>query len=190
MVYKLYKKLRVPLDKASAICLYTGIFTDTGSFRYSNTTAFTHHAAAELLKFGINVPEIYKKVYEDIPFEDMKMLAKILTGMKADAAGRAIWFQLKHNLLRRKKLTFDLSEDILSFGRAVKGAEVVVLFKENLGVKDEIRVNFRSQGKVDVNKIASFFGGGGHRTAAGATIRGNIDQIRKKVLTKIRESLF
>jgi phosphoesterase RecJ-like protein len=92
-------------------------------------------------------------------------------------------------MLRNKKLSFDLSEHILSFGRAIKDVEVVVLFKENLGAKDEIRVNFRSQGKVDVNRIASFFGGGGHKTASGATIHGKIEDVRRRVLAKIKKSL-
>jgi len=92
-------------------------------------------------------------------------------------------------MLRNKKLSFDLSEHILSFGRTIKGAEVVLLFKENLGTKNEIRVNFRSQGKVDVNKIAQFFGGGGHKTASGATVHGNIDSVRRRVLAKIKENL-
>ena len=189
MIYKLYQALRLPIDKDTAILLYTGILTDTGSFRYSNVTSFTHKAISELLKFNLDIPKIYKSVYEDIPFEDMKLLAKILPAMKRDAGGRIIWFQIKHNMLRNKKLSFDLSEHILTFGRAIKGVEVVALFKENLGVKNEIRVNFRSQGKVDVNKIAQFFGGGGHKTASGATVRGKLDDVRRRVLAKIKENL-
>jgi len=77
----------------------------------------------------------------------------------------------------------------LSFGRAMKGAEVVVLFKENLGVKREIRVNLRSQGKFDVNKLAQYFGGGGHKAAAGITMHGTITAVRKKVLAKIKATL-
>ncbi len=189
MIYKLYNALRVPLDKDTAIFLYTGILADTGSFRYSNVSSFTHRAVSELLKFNLDVPRIYKSVYENIPFEDMKLLGKILPGMRRDVKGRIVWFQVKQNILRNKKLSFDLSEHILSFGRAVKDAQVVVLFKENLGVKNEIRVNLRSQGKVDVNMIAQLFGGGGHKTASGATVKGSIDQVRRKVLAKIKESL-
>jgi phosphoesterase RecJ-like protein len=189
MIYKLYKKLKVPLDKETAVLLYTGILVDTGSFRYSNATHSTHKIASSLLKYDINVPQIYKKVYENIPFQDMKLLAKILPNMRREAGGKIIWFQIKKNLLRNKKLSFDLTEHILSFGRAIKDAQVAVLFKENLGVKDEVRINFRSQGRVDVNKIASFFGGGGHKAASGATIQGKIDQIRRKVLAKIKENL-
>ena len=189
IVFNLYKEMRLPLDRDSAVCLYTGIFTDTGSFRYSNTSPATHRVAAELLNQGISVPQIYKNVYENVPFQDMKLLADILPNMKRQARGRLVWFQIRHNMLKGKKLSFDLSEHVLSFGRTIKGAEVVVLFKENLGVKDEIRINLRSNGAVDVNKIAACFGGGGHKTASGATVNGKIDAVRRKVLAKIRESL-
>ena len=189
MIYKLFKKLRVPFDKDTATCLYVGILTDTGSFRYSNTSGSTHKAVADLLRFKLNVPQIYKNIYENIPFDDMKLLGKILPDMRHEAGGKIIWFQVEKNLLRNKKLSFDLTEHVLSFGRAIKDGEVTVLFKENLGVKDEIRVNFRSQGKVDVNKIAQFFGGGGHKTASGATVHGKINQVRRKILAKIKESL-
>lgn len=189
MIYKLFKKLRLPLDRDAAIALYTGMLSDTGSFRYSNTTSFTHRAISELLKYNFNSPQIYKNIYENIPFEDAKLLTKILPNMRRDTGGKIVWFQLARNMLRNKRLSFDLSEHILSFGRAIKDVEVIVLFKENLGVKDEIRVNFRSQGKVDVNRVAAFFGGGGHKTASGATIHGKLKQVRKRVLVKIRETL-
>jgi len=189
MIYKLYKALRLPLDRDTAVLLYTGILTDTGSFRYSNATSLTHKVVSELLKFNLDIPQIYKSVHENIPFEDMKLLARILPGIRQEAKGRVIWFQIKRNMLKNKKSSFDLSEHILSFGRAIKDAQVVVLFKENLGVENEIRVNFRSQGKVDVNKIASFFGGGGHKAASGATIHGKINDVRRKVLAKIKENL-
>lgn len=189
MIYRLYKALRLPLDKETAILLYTGILTDTGSLRYINTTSFTHKVVSELLKFNLDIPRIYKSVYENIPFEDMKLLSKILPGIKCAAKGKIVWFHVRQYMLRNKKLSFDLSEHILSFGRAIKDVEVVVLFKENLGAKDEIRVNFRSQGKVDVNRIASFFGGGGHKTASGATIHGKIEDVRRRVLAKIKKSL-
>jgi phosphoesterase RecJ-like protein len=188
MIYKLYKAMRIPLERDTAVLLYTGILTDTGSFRYSNTTSFTHRIVSELLKFNLDISQIYKNVYENIPFEDMQLLAKILPTIRREASGKLVWFQIKKNLLRNKKLSFDLSEHILSFGRAIKDAQVVVLFKENLGVRNEIRVNFRSQGKVDVNRIAQSFGGGGHKTASGATIYGEIEQVRRRVLAKIKQA--
>ncbi len=189
MIYELFKEMGVALDRISALYLYVGILTDTGSFRYSNTTPFVHQIAAELLRFPLDVPKIYKNIYGNIPLQDMRLLARILPAMKFRAGGRIVWFAIPQEILRHKKISFDLTENILSFGRVIKGAEVVVLFKENLGVKDEIRVNFRSQGKVDVNKIAAFFGGGGHRAASACTMHGRLVVIRKKVLRKIEEIL-
>ncbi|MCX5709590.1 MAG: bifunctional oligoribonuclease/PAP phosphatase NrnA [Candidatus Omnitrophica bacterium] len=189
MVYKLFKYMRVPLDADTALALYVGMMTDTGSFRYSNTTAGTHRAAAELMKYKIDTVQVYKNIYENIPNEEVKLLNKILPSVKRDCAGKLVWFQVPHDLLKGKKITFDLSEHILSFGRAMQGAEVVVLFKENLGIKREIRVNLRSQGKFDVNKVAQLFGGGGHKAAAGITMHGTITAVRKKVLAKIKSSL-
>ncbi|MFA5410993.1 MAG: bifunctional oligoribonuclease/PAP phosphatase NrnA [Candidatus Omnitrophota bacterium] len=189
MIYKLYKEMRIAFDKESAAALYAGMLTDTGSFRYSNTNSFTHLAVAELMKYGLEPSRIYRQIYQNIPLSEVQLLTKVLPTIKFSASGRVAWFQIERRLFAKRQLLFDVSEYILSFGRAVKGVEVVVLFKENLGGKGEIRVNFRSQGKVDVNKIARFFGGGGHKTASGATIRGKLEQVRKKVLAKIREAI-
>ncbi|MBN1913938.1 MAG: bifunctional oligoribonuclease/PAP phosphatase NrnA [Candidatus Omnitrophica bacterium] len=189
MIYKLYKRLRLPFDKKSALLLYVGIATDTGYFRYVNTTRTAHRAAAEFSGYGLDTPAIYKSIYENIPFEDMRLLIQVLPELRLIEGGRIAWIQLKQGILKGKKLSFDLTEEILSFARAIKGVEVVVLFKENMGGIDQVRVNFRSQGKVDVNKIALFFGGGGHKSASGATIKGRIDDVRKKVLAKIKDDL-
>lgn len=189
MIYKLYKKLGVPLDRDSALCLYAGIVTDTGSFRYSNTTSFVHKITAELLRYELNVPGIYQNIYGNVPLADARLLTRILPQMRFKAGGRVAWFTVPRHLLKNQRITFDLTENILSFGRMIKGVEVTVLFKENLGTRNEVRVNFRSQGKVNVNKIAAFFGGGGHRTASACTIAGSLDETRKKVLKKIEETL-
>jgi phosphoesterase RecJ-like protein len=189
MIYRLYKELRVPLDKISATYLYAGILTDTGSFKYTNTTSFTHQAVSELLRHNLNVVEIYQNIYGNIPIQDAKLLIRVLAGIKRGSGGKVIWFEIDRKMLKNKKVSFDLGENILSFGRGIKDAEVVVLFKENLGPRDEIRVNLRSHGNVDVNKIAAYFGGGGHKTASGCTIKGKIAHVRSKVLRKIKESL-
>lgn len=188
MIYKLYKALRIPLNRDIAMLLYVGILTDTGSFRYSNTNSLTHRIVSELLRFDLDVVQIHKNIYENIPFQDMKLLIKILPTLRRQFHGKIARFEIKQNLIKDKKISFDLSEHILSFGRMIKDIEVVVLFKENLSRKDEIRVNFRSPGKIDVNKIAQFFGGGGHKTASGCTIKGKIDEVRRRVLCKVRDS--
>jgi len=189
MVYRLYKRMKVPFDKDTALFLYVGILTDTGSFRYSNTMSPTHRAISELLEYKIDVAGVYKHIYEDIPFRDVKLLAAILPLMRRSTDGKIVWLQVGRKMLKNTRFSFDLSEHILSFARAVKDMRVAALFKENLGTRREIRVNLRSDGRVDVNKIARFFGGGGHRTASGITISGTLNQVRRKVLSKIEEAV-
>ena len=141
------------------------------------------------MKYEFNIADIYKNIYENISFRDMKLLMGILPQVKLDGQGKIAWFQIKRKFLKGKKVLFDLTEYVLSFARAIKGIEVAVLFKESLDMKNEIRVNLRSRGAVDVNRIAGFFGGGGHRTASGATVRGSLAQVRSKVFAKIKDSL-
>jgi phosphoesterase RecJ-like protein len=173
------------MDRDTALVLYTGIMTDTGSFRYSNTSSFTFSAASELLKFGIDTASIYRYTYENIPALDVKLLLKLLSGIQFFSRGRLAVFQIDLKSSGIKKTSIDLAEQLLSFGRSIKGVEVVVLFKDNSGPGSMVRVNLRSQGKVDVNKIAQSFGGGGHRTAAGVTLSGDFEAIRRKVIARI-----
>lgn len=189
MIFKLYKEMRCPIDREAALSLYVGIFTDTGSFRYSNTTSFTHKVVSELLKFDIDVRRVYGDIYENIPFQDIKLLTKVLPAVRRSAGGKIVWFRVERRMLRKQIISFDLSDSLLTFARSIKGVEVAVLFKENFRAADEVNINLRSQGKVDVNKIATFFGGGGHKTASGCTIKGRIERVSRMVLNKIEESL-
>ena len=186
MIYELYKKMRIPIDRETALLLYVGIATDTGYFRYSNTKRKTHKIVSDLLRHDLNIPQVYKNLNENIPYEDMKLLCDILPMMRRSLNGKIVWYQIKKRVFKgKKKLSFDLTEHILSFARSIKDVEVVVLFKENFKTKNEVRVNFRSQGKIDVNSIAGSFGGGGHKTASGCTIKGKIDDVRRKVLREV-----
>ena len=189
MIYCIYKQMRLPIDKPEAICMYTGMMTDTGSFRYSNTSSFTHQAVAELLKFNINVPLIYRYVYENFALAETKLLIKLLPKINFSAQGEIAYFKLRKDLLKDSVISMDLGDQLLSFARAIKGVEVVALFRESLKGDNRVRINLRSHGKVDVNKIAALFGGGGHKSAAGCTPRGEINRIIKEVLASIRQVL-
>ncbi|MCX5714115.1 MAG: bifunctional oligoribonuclease/PAP phosphatase NrnA [Candidatus Omnitrophica bacterium] len=186
MVYMLYKKMRIPINQDIALLLFSGIATDTGFFRYANTSSRTLKAAEEFLNLGVIPSEVYRHIYQDVPFEDAVILAKELSKIKRAIWGKVVWASINRDILKNTSKEFDLGEHFLSFMRSIKGVEVAVLFKENLGRKKEIRVNFRSQGKVDVNKIAQSFGGGGHKTASGATIAGGLGTVMKKVLAEVK----
>lgn len=187
MIYGLYKKMRTPLVRESAVALYSGMVTDTGSFRYPNTSWATHRAASDLLRFGIQPYEIYKNIYQSVSFEEMKLLFRVLPSLKKDCNGKVVWYAMPRNVIRKNRPDFDLTEHALNFARLIKGIEVAVVFKENLGARNQIKVNLRSQGRVDVNKIALVFGGGGHKTAGACTINGTLARVSRMVLKKIGE---
>lgn len=189
MVYRLYKYMGVALDKERALFLYIGLVTDTGSFRYPNTSPFSHFMAGQLLRHGLKVNRIYRNIYENLKFEDLKLLNKVLDTFEQDKSGKVVWFQIDRQLLKQSDLSFDLAEKVLNFGRLNKRAEVIILFKEELERQNQIRVNFRSQGSFDVNKIARVFSGGGHKTASGCRIEGKLETVKRRVLAKIEKTL-
>jgi len=189
MIYRLYKTVRKPFDRQCALLLYTGIMTDTGSFRYSNTTSVTHAAACEFLRYGIRPHIIYGHAYENIPSTHLGTLQKIIATMRQDSTGRLIWLKIKRSFFKPAVPFFDFSEYVLTLARAVKGVEVALLFKEQAHAKEGIRISFRSQGQVDVNAIARSFGGGGHPSASGCVMPGTINEVSRVVIAKVLKEI-
>ncbi|RKY39478.1 MAG: hypothetical protein DRP76_03330 [Candidatus Omnitrophota bacterium] len=179
MVYQLCKKLNI-LDRNIALALYTGIFTDSGNFTYANTTAKVHKIISELMKYNIYPHKVYEKVHSFCKLSDLKFIGRILNNLKVDASGKIVWSLIK----KWPKKEYDLTEIIFSILRFLKEAEVFILFKKI--AKNKTRVNFRSRSKVDVNRIAKFFGGGGHKRASGTTVEDEIYNVEKKVISFVK----
>ena len=190
MIYELYKNMHIKIDNQVALALYVGILTDTGSFRYINTNFYTHEIVAELLKFNLDASKIYRNIYESVPYSGILLLSRIFLTLRRYASGKIIVFEMRRNLLKGREIDFDLTEHVLNFGRLIREYKVCVLFRELEGKERQIRVNLRSQGEVDVNRIAQFFGGGGHKTAAGCTLLGNLQSVKRRVINKIRQQLL
>ena len=171
ILYLLFKELNFKMDKSIAVCLYSGIVTDTGSFRYTNTRASTHSVTSELLKWKIDVVNVYKNIYQNLNVSDLKFLNRATANIKQDSTGKIAWVKITQNLIQKFKPKIDLTDHILNSLRSLKAVEVCLLFRERSGEKGNIRINLRSKGNIDVNKIAKRFGGGGHKTASGVTLR-------------------
>lgn len=181
MVYDLFQALKVKISKNEAILLYTGMMTDTGGFKFANTTSKTHEAAATLLKSGLDVYQIHRHIYETMSFEIVKCYGKIIQSLKTDSSGKVAWLEIPYSLLSKSDVLAQQTDGIIHFARCIEGVEVALLFKE-IHRGQEVRVNFRSTGAVDVNEIAGVFGGGGHKMASGATLKGNFKDIIAKVV--------
>ena len=187
VLYELFTKAKSPLNKSLAILLYTGIMTDTGSFRHENTTARTHAIASELIKFKFSVPKLYKKIYETFSCGDLKELIKVIGRFKIHFDGRVACIALSKKVLSKFTKEFDLRDTIFKFLRSVKKVDVVVIFTE--AEKNKTRINLRSSDQFDVAKLAYHFHGGGHRRASGCIINENVSQSQKIILNRIRKTL-
>jgi len=187
IVYKLFKESGIKISKNIATCLYAGILTDTGSFSYSNVSAYTHQVAAELIETGLDINYIYRKAYEEVKLSTLRLLGSALSTLSISNNGRVAWMQVTRVMFRKNKSCIEHEKEFISFPRSIKGVEVAVLFTEV--TKNKTKVNFRSNTKANVNKIASHFGGGGHQKASGCLINEPIKVAKKKVLAEIKKHL-
>ena len=179
MLYRLCQRYKI-MDKNIALCLYTGIFTDTGKFTYSNTNSDTHRIVADLMQYKIDPPVVFERINSMCVKTDMAFIGKIISSLKFDSKNNICWAVIED----WADGDHDLTEVIFSIMRHLQGVDAFVLFKKLAGNK--VRVNFRSRNYVDMNKVAKFFGGGGHKRASGTTMEGDIKAVERKVITFIK----
>lgn len=187
LVYRLVKALNVQMDREIAFCLYTAIFTDTGSYRYSNTTPESMRTSASLLEYGIDPWVVAENVYESFAFERLRLLGGALAGLERSKDGRIAWVVIPRELYTTTGTSSKDTENFINFVRAVKGVEVAALFRQT--GERQYKVSLRSKGRVDVAAAAQALGGGGHRNAAGCVLDGTIEEIKKRVLTEVEKAI-
>lgn len=188
MIYDLIRLLRVSMDREIALCLYTSIFTDTGSFRYANTTSKALRIAAEMIEAGANSWRVTENVYESYPFRRLKLLGSVLSGMERSEDGRIAWVVVTEELFRQNNATAEDTEHFVNFVRSVKGVEVAVLFRQT--AETQFKISLRSKGRVDLSHVAAGLGGGGHRNAAGSTLNGRFEEVKKKVIGDVGKAVI
>ncbi|MDI6740124.1 MAG: bifunctional oligoribonuclease/PAP phosphatase NrnA, partial [Candidatus Edwardsbacteria bacterium] len=170
LVFRIAQKLGVKLTKEKATILLSGLMTDTGGFRYSGATPGTLRTAAQLAEAGADLTWVAEQLYMQQPANQLRLLGELLASLKVEAGGKLAWMAVTQEQLKRHNFNLAESEEFVTYAIAAKGTEVGILFKEqNDGV---IRISFRSKGRIDVNRLAGMFGGGGHVSAAGARIKG------------------
>ena len=187
VIYGLLEATGFKLTRPTAILLYLGIMTDTGSFHYDNTTARTHEVVSRLLKFKFSVSEIYKKLYETVPLNDLKYFTKVVSQFDMAFDGRVIFLELHKSMANKFSQEIDLRDKIFKYLRTIKGIEAIVILTEQ--DKKRTKVNLRSQGKFDVANLALHFGGGGHKKASGCVVSGNFKQAKQKLLAEIKKEI-
>ncbi len=187
IIYNILKQGGLPLNKDIAIPLYVAVVTDTGSFRYSNTTPETFKVAAELISFGINAYEITEKIYESKPYKRILLLKEALNNLYLSKNKKVAVMILRKDILKKYNATYDDTDGFVNYGRSIAGVEISIFIKEE---EDGCKLSFRSKGNLDVTKIAVKFGGGGHRNAAGAFVNMNLKSIQEKLDKILRDMEF
>ncbi|MFA9190039.1 bifunctional oligoribonuclease/PAP phosphatase NrnA [Flavobacterium sp. FZUC8N2.13] len=155
------------IDKTIGTCIYTGILTDSGSFRFPNTTGNTHRIVAELIDLGVANTEIPNLLFDNSSYNRLQLLGKALQNLKVLPEHKTSYITLTQEELNTFNYVKGDTEGIVNYGLSIKGIQFTAIFIEN---KDEkiIKISFRSQGGFDVNEFArAHFNGGGHRNAAG-----------------------
>lgn len=178
---------QVKWDSTLSTYLYTGILTDTGGFRYSNTSAKVFRMAAQLVEYGASADEIADQALEASTYEQIRCLKQALSTLAISNDGQMAWLSLSHEDMKTIQATDGDVEGIVDIPRRIVGVDVGIFFRE--AAKNTIRVSFRSKKKVDVSKIAQSFGGGGHPRAAGCTIEGELEKVKKQVLKRVEAEL-
>jgi phosphoesterase RecJ-like protein len=183
MVYRLVTALGAPLTPAIAMNLFTAIHTDTGSFRYSNTTAETFQIAAALVMAGADPARVSSRLYECRPADALRWLGEALRRIEVSADARVAWLALPSGAVPE---SFIEGEELVNYPRSIETVRVACLLRQ-LG--DHVKVSLRGKGDVDVSRIAARFGGGGHPNAAGCTVAGELSAVTREVLGAVREAI-
>ncbi len=192
IVYGLARELGAEITPRIADALYVGLVTDTGKFMYENTTPAAHRMAAELIEAGVDPHRVYRRLYEDLPFRRLELLARALASVARYDDGAITMASLARRDFEETGALETDSEGVVDQMRAVEGTKVAALVRELLGDDRHGRrkVSLRAtDGTVDVSRIARSLGGGGHRQAAGASTELPLEELVKTLREQVAEQL-
>ena len=187
MIYNLCKATGVRVTKEIAECVYTALLTDTGSFHYSNTTERTFKIASELVRTGVKPAKTAEAIFGSYQWPKIELLGQVLGTAKRDETGQVAWMWQTIAMQEQSKASEEDADGFVNYPLAVAEVEATALFKEtSAGV---YRTSLRSKGDVNVAKIAEQFGGGGHRNAAGCTLKGNCAEIEHQMVPLLQDAI-
>jgi phosphoesterase RecJ-like protein len=184
LVYELITMEGGDLELAEARGLYVALVSDTGSFRFSNTTPRTHQIASHLLECGVDPTEMYRRLFGRMTMSRVELLQRALGTLQRDDELPVAWLILTQEDMRETGADTEDREGLVEYARRLEGVEVAMLFRE---LPDgRTKVSFRSNGETDVSKLARSFQGGGHEKAAGALVNLPMDEALDAVLAEVR----
>jgi len=173
----------IALTPSMATCLYTALVTDTGDFRYSNTTPRAFAAAGRLVEAGAHPAAIAEALNDHIPARVIRLQAAVLATLELLAEGHVAVITCTQDMLERAGAGPEDTEDMINIPRAIDGVRIAVFFKAFSPTS--VKVSLRSKGPLNVQALAAQFAGGGHENAAGLTFPGNLEEARKAILPAV-----
>ncbi len=189
IVFELSHRLGAKTTKSIAQALYVGLITDTGMFMYENTNAQTHRVAAALIEAGVDVNEIFRRLYERVPEEKLRLIARALGKIDRRLDGTLSTTYLSAEDYAATGADETMTEGIIDFVRGIEGTSVAAVVRDKPESHREARkVSLRStDGSVDVSRIARKMGGGGHRRAAGFSTDRPYDELIEFISDEIAD---
>ena len=185
LILKIFEYMKITPTKNEASNLYTGLVTDTGRFQQLNTTVDSHLAAAKLIGFGVSPNEIFNNVYVNSSAGALKLLGFALSDLKTVFNGKMAYMFITRKMLKESGAKEDETEGIVNFAMTVKGVKVACLFKEV--DKNTTKISFRSVKDFNVLEIVKKCGGGGHKNAAGCTLKSGMNSALKTISGAFKE---
>jgi phosphoesterase RecJ-like protein len=187
-VYWLIKQMDIPLDKFIATAIYTGILTDTGSFRFSNTNRAAFAICQEMLDLGVDPYDISQRVYGTYSLGRIKLLNLALDSIEISNNGKVSIMTLTKDMFAETHTQPEDGDGLINYAKRIEDIKVAALIQEDHNGngpsenQNMYHVSLRSDGSIDVATIASMFGGGGHSSAAGFNIESTLSEIKSIIL--------
>ena len=187
LIYRIITAANHRISYDVALCIYTAVITDTGSFRYSNSNPEAFAIAGEMIAKGVNAWDVAEKLYESQPRKRLELLALVLATLVLSSKGDVASVTVTLDMYDKTGSGAELTDGFINYPRSIRGVEVAILFRELQ--PGSWKVGFRSKGKVNVARLASAFGGGGHHNAAGCSLDGELESVRAQVFAHLEFSL-
>ena len=179
----------VEITKELGTCIMTGIITDTGGFRHTNINAETFEFTAELIRKGVNIPDIYKRTLRTVKRANFELTKRVISRMEMLEDGKVTFTYITKQDEKEVNAEEGDHEGLVDVGRDIEGVKVSIFIRQKEEGEDLYKISLRTDNDVNASDICMMFGGGGHPRAAGATLQGNIEQVKEKVMKEVKKAL-
>ncbi len=177
----------IPISKDLGTCIMTGIITDTGGFRHDGITPDTFEYTAELIRLGVNIPDIYKRTLRTKTKANFELTKRVIDRLELLEDGKISFTYINNQDEIDVNSQPGDHEGLVDIGKDIEGVEVSIFVRQKKDVENVYKVSLRSEDNINVSDICLVFGGGGHARAAGAVVQGSLEEVKEKLVKEIKK---